>query len=231
MADLETTSETADRLDGIALDGVTAYQTELQDGPVAARQAYRDSADALHQISAVGSTTAAQAATLRAEAVDLARKFGDSSEASRMKATEAADLVRAAHAQIADLSARAHLLTGVVEATLKSSLIPALPDSATRALARAEIDRATKGLKGAHAVAALRHLATADDPALVSELFSDYTARIIGDAEHVQMFRTLAVATLLQHPSNARRAAQVAGLGRARGSIDAARVGALTRFK
>ncbi len=230
MTELATSTETADQLESIALDGVASYQTELQDGPVAARQAYRDSAAALNEMTAVGAASGSAASALRAEAADLARKFGANSENARLKTSEADELVRAAQAQITDLSARAHALSGVVEASLKASLVPALPDSATRVLTRSEIDRVTQGKTGAAAVAALRPLATGEDAALTAELFDGYTARILGP-EHVQMFRALAVNQLLQAPSNARRAAQVRGLGKARGSIDAARIAALTRMR
>lgn len=231
MTENQTPTETADQLEGIALDGVAAYQTELQDSPVAARQAYRDSSAALHEMSAVGAAVGPQAAGLRGQAVELARQLGGNSEAARLKAAEADTLVADATKQIHSLSARAHLLSDVTEAALKASLIPGLGDSGSRALVRSEIDRATAGKKGAAAISALRDLATADDAPLVAELFSDYTARIIGDPKSVEMFRALGVAKLLQHPSNARRAAQMQGLGKAHGAIDAARVAALTRMK
>jgi hypothetical protein len=226
-----TPTETADQLEGIALDGVAAYQTELQDGPVAARAAYRDSAAALQEMAAVGAAVGPQAATLRAEAVELARRLGANSENAKLKASEADALVADAKAKIGALSERSHALASVTEASLKASLIPALPDSGTRALARSEIDKATAGKTGAAAVAALRPLTTGEDAALTAELFDGYTARILGSPEHVQMFRALAVNQLLQAPSNARRAAQVRGLGKARGSIDAARIAALTRLR
>jgi hypothetical protein len=234
MAEQETTTQTADRLSGIALDGVASYQAELQNGaPVAARAAYRDSTEALHQLSEIGVDAGAAAATLRTEAAELAQKLGANSESSRLKQGEHDALVADATARISALSERAHALASVTEASLKASLIPALPDAATRALARGEIDRVTAGKKGAAAVSALRDLATGDpaDAGLTAELFDGYTARIIGDPDSVAMMRTLTVAKLLQHPSNARRAAQMQGLGRARGSIDAARVAALTRMK
>lgn len=232
MTELATAAETADSLEQISNDGIFAYQQSLQDGaPVAARQAYADSTAAVHEMTALGAAVGPQAAKLRAEAADLARQFGTTSENAKLKASAADALVADAQAKIGALSERSHALASVTEAALKASLVPALPaDSGSRAMARAEIDKATQGLKGAPAVAALRHLVTAEDSNLTAEVLSPYVERIIGDPEHVQMHRNLAVATLLGHPNNARRAAQMAGLGRARGSIDAGRTAAQLRL-
>ncbi|MHB8507720.1 MAG: hypothetical protein ACYDGR_03625 [Candidatus Dormibacteria bacterium] len=237
MAAPLTAAEHAAGLEGLAGETVAGFTAEMHDSPEAAKGTFAQVAGAVQEMGRIGSEVGGKAAGLRAEAADLARQ--GFSEAARMKGAEADALVAQAKLDLTALSAQGHALANITESVLKSSLVPPAPPSADRALARQEILQATAGLSGAKVVDALARLATGADGALTAELFGAFTERLISNANHdwtsstspVDTFRTLAVGRLLQHPENARRAAQVAGLSKARGGIDSARTAAQMRLK
>jgi len=151
-----------------------------------------------------------------------------------------AEVASVAKAKIQAASDRAHAGHSIVEAQLKASLVPATPKNpAERQLARQAILGSLGERRALSAVPPMLALLTEgpDSDAVTAELYSDWGRSLLGaDARNdpypaSQAWLRESVQTLLKQPRHARRALQIAGVSKARGSIDAARTAAQMRLK
>jgi hypothetical protein len=237
----QSAEATADTLDVAAQRALAPLAAALNsDAPDRAKSAFAAAQMAMREIAGVAGSGAASIKALEVEAAThLQNGLIETSRATALRAEAAKVALREVIGQLADTATTA---LSVAEAESKIALIPKIStDASARQLARSEIEAATATEKGVGMAGAMGRLVGVD-PALDSELLSDWgTRRIAASAnggregdETVKLFQSVAIQKLAAVAGTRGRtqeqaAKSLALFAQARGAVSAVAAAGRTR--